>query len=120
MQAIELRRCAVTAAPAPDLVYMHEHTQAPDHGPDDWPTARLRAIRQPLASMSDPDMQYAPPPVRGTGPFGLPVRRAAPGPCHHQDRPVLRENLSGKNGNRLTMTSRPVHGTPPLKREREP
>src|SRR5438105_9010806 len=52
MQAIELRRCAVTAAPAPDLVYMHEHTQAPDHGPDDWPTARLRAIRQPLASMS--------------------------------------------------------------------
>ena len=110
MQAIELRRCAVTAAPAPDLVYMHEHTQAPDHGPDDWPTARLRAIRQPLASMSDPDMQYAPPPVRGTGPFGLPVRRAAPGPCHHQDRPVLRENLSGKNGNRLTMTWRVTSG----------
>jgi hypothetical protein len=60
--------------------------------------------------MSDPDTQYAPPPVRGAGPFGLSVRRAAPGPCDTKIAGVLRENLSGKNSNRLTMTWRVTSG----------
>ena len=111
MQAIELRRCAVTAAPAPDLVYMHEHTQAPDHGPDDWPTARPSGyssafsvhVRSRYAICTSSCSRHWPIWVASSSSSSRTVPSSrSPAYCGR--------TLSGKNGNRLTMTWRVTSG----------